>query len=103
MCFAFQYVPEPVDVSDYSSDRKDPDDPGVRWLDDISSLEYSSGKLPFPEDTSDRAQAHRQRKSDTHDRHAANMRQLINWMHANGRSPKPARNSEHSGTSAISI
>ena len=57
--FAFQHVPEPVDVSDYDSDRKDPDDPSVRWPDDISSLEYSSGTSPFLEDTSDRAQAHR--------------------------------------------
>ena len=55
MRFAFQHVPEPVDVSDYSSDKKDPDDPSVRWPDDISSLEYSSGESPFPEDTSKRA------------------------------------------------
>ena len=71
MRFAFQHVPEPVDVSDYSSDRKDPDDPSVRWPDNISSLEYSSGESPFPEDTSDRAQAHRQRKSERHARNAA--------------------------------
>ena len=71
MRFAFQHVPVPVDVSDYDSDRKDPDDPSVRWPDDISSLEYSSGASPFPEDTSDRAQAHRQRKSDRHARNAA--------------------------------
>ena len=57
--FALQHVPEPVDVLDYDSDKKDPDDPSVRWPDDISSLEYSSGESPFPEDTSDRAQAHR--------------------------------------------
>ena len=71
MRFAFQHVPEPVDVSDYDSNKKDPDDPSVRWPDDISSLEYSSGESPFPEDTSDRAQAHRQRKSDRHERNAA--------------------------------
>ena len=71
MRFAFQHVPEPVDVSDYDSDRKDPDDPSVRWPDDISSLEYSSGKSPFPEDTSDRAQAHRQCKSGRRDQNAA--------------------------------
>ena len=71
MRFAFQHVPEPVDVSDYDSDRKDPDDPSVRWPDDISSLEFSSGESPFPEDTSERAQAHRQRKSDRHARNAA--------------------------------
>ena len=39
MRFAFQHVPEPVDVSDYDFDRKDPDDPSVRWPDDILSLE----------------------------------------------------------------
>ena len=71
MAFAFQHVPEPVDVSDYNSDRKDPDDPSVRWPDDISSLELSSGGSPFPEDTLDRAQAHRQRKSERHERNAA--------------------------------
>ena len=60
-----------VDVSDYDSDRKDPDDPSARWPDDISSLEYSSGESPFPEDTSDRAQAHRHRKEDRHARNAA--------------------------------
>ena len=59
-------MPEPVDVLDYDSDKKDPDDPSVRWPDDISSLEYSSGALPFPKDTSDRAQAHRKRKEDRH-------------------------------------
>ena len=63
-------MPEPVDVLDYSSDRKDPDDPSVSWPDDISSLEYSSGKSPFPKDTSERAQAHRQHKSDRHERNA---------------------------------
>ena len=64
-------MPVPVDVSNYSSDRKDPDDPSVRWPDDISSLELSSSGSPFPEDTSDRAQAHRQRKSERHERNAA--------------------------------
>ena len=64
-------LPMPVDVSDYDSDRKDPDDPSARWPDDISLLEYSSGESPFPEDTSDRAQAHRKRKSDRHARNAA--------------------------------
>ena len=64
-------MPVPVDVSDYDSDRKDPDDPSVRWPDDISSLEYSSGTSPFPEDTSDRAQTHRQCKEDRHARNAA--------------------------------
>ena len=71
MRFAFQHVAEPVDVLDYSSNRKDPDDPSVRWPDDISSLEYLLGKSPFPEDTSDKAQAHRQCKSDKHGRNAA--------------------------------
>ena len=71
MRFAFQHVPEPVDVLDYSSDRKDLDDPSIRWPDDIYSLEYSLGESPFPEDTSNRAQAHRQRKSDKHERNAA--------------------------------
>ena len=51
--------------------RKDLDDPNVRWPDDISSLEYLSGESPFPEDTSDRAQAHRQRKSDRHAQNTA--------------------------------
>lgn len=55
MLFAFQHIPEPVDVLDYSSDKKDPNDPSLRWSDDISSLEFSSGESPFPEDTSDRA------------------------------------------------
>ena len=71
MRFSFQHVPEPVDVLDYSFNRKDPDDPSVRWPDDISSLEYSSSESPFPKDTSDRAQAHGQRKSDRHERNAA--------------------------------
>ena len=100
--FAFQHVPVPVDVSDYDSDKKDPDDPSVRWPDDISSLEYLSGALPFLEDTSDRVRPIDSASQIDMLEMQPNMRQLVNWMCANGRSPKRAQNSEHSGKNVIS-
>ena len=64
--FAFEHIPQPVDVSDDSLEIKAADDPSRRWPKEISSLEYSSLSSPMPEDVTERAKQHRQRKDARH-------------------------------------
>ena len=59
LAFALKHIPKPLDVQhDRSPERHDPEDPHVRWPENISALEKSSCASPLPGDRSQDAIEH---------------------------------------------